>query len=67
MKTTPGQHFATLDHVLANNLEAFNIQIPAGVSFKTNIYDKYLDIVSNHLARRFPNIELLEAFSIFDG
>ena len=67
LKTTSGQHFATLAHVLANNLEAFNIQVPARASFKTEIYDKYLDIVSNHLARCFPNLELLETFSLFDG
>ena len=31
------------------------------------IYDKYLDVVEDHLDRCFPNIELLDAFSIFDG
>ena len=67
LKTTPGQHFATLDHVLATDLENFSIQVPAVDTFKTTIYDKYLDVIDTHLARRFPDVELLEAFSIFDG
>ena len=40
------------------------IPIPSADSFKTAIYNKYFD---SHLSRRFPNIELLKAFSIFDG
>ena len=67
LKATPGQHFATLDDVLGSNLESFNISLPATDTFKTTIYDRYIDVVDNHLTRRFPNIELLEAFSIFDG
>ena len=63
LKATPGQHFATLD-VLGSNLESFNISLPATDTFKTTIYDRYIDVVDNHLTRRFPNIELLEAFSI---
>ena len=50
------------------DLEFFNIRASArDTSLKTSIYGKYLDVVDTHLARRFPNIELLEAFSMFDG
>ena len=31
------------------------------------MYDKYLQILSTHIARRFPDVELLEAFSVFDA
>ena len=63
-ETTSGQHFANLDHVLTTDLEAFNIRVPVMDTFKTTIY---MDVVANHLARRFPEVELLEVFSIFDG
>ena len=66
-KSTPGHHFATLDHVLATDLEPFAIHAPAVDTFKTSIQDKYLDVVKSHLERQFPDVELLEAFSIFDG
>ena len=69
LKTTSGQHFANLGHVLGSDLEAFSIQIPEVDTFKANIYDRYmyLDVIHTDLARRFPNLELLEAFSVFDG
>ena len=67
LKSTPGHHFATLDHVLATDLEPFAIHAPAVDTFKTSSHDKYLDVVKSHLKRRFPDVELFEAFSIFDG
>ena len=30
------------------------------------MYDKYLKTLSEHIARRFPDVELLEAFILFD-
>ena len=35
--------------------------------FKQVVYDKYLQILSVHITRRFPDVELLEAFSVFDA
>ena len=67
LKITPGQHFSTLDKMLREDLQAFHIQVPANNTFKANIHDRYLDTVIRHLQRRFPDIDLLEAFSIFDG
>ena len=53
LKSTPGHHFAILDHVLATDLEPFAIHAPAVDIFKTSIHDKYLDVVKSHLERRF--------------
>ena len=63
---SPGQYFASLDQFLDSDLESFNIEVPAINTFRATIYSKYLDVVDSHLARRFPDIELLEAFSAFD-
>ena len=35
--------------------------------FKKFVYDKYLHTLSEHIAHRFPDVELLEAFSLFDA
>lgn len=35
-------------------------------SFKINIYDKYIHTLSEHLSRHFPNVELIEASSLFN-
>ena len=67
LKVNVGQQFSTLEDVLSTNLESFHISIPANNTFKEAIYDKYLGVIDNHLSRCFPNIELLEAYSIFDG
>ena len=66
LMASPGQYFATLNQFLNSNLESFNIEVPAVNTFRATIYSKYLDVVDNHLARHFPDIELLEAFSVFD-
>ena len=63
LKLTPGHHFTNMNHLLTTDLEPFAIHAPAVDTFKMSIHDKYLDVKS-HLERRFPNVELLEAFSI---
>ena len=67
LKSILGQYFTTLNHLLATDLEPFAIHAPAVNTFKTSIHDKYLDVVKSHLERWFLNVELLEAFNIFDG
>ena len=66
---SPGEHFQTLPSVLAELEEYYGVKTPSDAeveSFKINIYDKYLQTLSEHIARRFPDVELLEAFSLFD-
>ena len=36
-------------------------------SFKKFVYNKYLHTLSEHITHRFPDVELLEAFSLFDA
>ena len=67
LKASPGQHFSCLDKVLDEDLAGFNISVRHSLNFKENVYDKYLDAVESHLQRRFPDMELIEAFSVFDG
>ena len=46
------------------------MQIPSDSQvsrFKRNVYDKYLQTLSEHIAHRCPDVELLEAFSLFDA
>ena len=64
---SPDQNFASLDQFLDTNLKSFNIEVPAINTFRATIYSKYLYVVDSHLARRFPDIKLLEAFSVFGG
>ena len=64
----PDEHFKSLPSVLAE-LQKYGVTTPSDREvefFKINIYDKYLHTLSEHLARRFPDVHILEAFSIFD-
>ena len=64
----PGEHFQSLPSVLAE-LQEYGVTTPSDREvefFKINIYDKYLHTLSEHLARRFPDVHILEAFCIFD-
>ena len=67
LKASPGQHFTSLDKVLDEDLAGFDISTRHSYNFKENIYNKYLDAVESHLQQRFPDIDLIEAFSVFDG
>ena len=66
---SPGEHFAQLPSVVVD-LEEYGVKTPSDHQverFKRVVYDKYLQILSTHIARRFPDVELLEAFSVFDA
>ena len=56
--------------MLTDDLQDFGIASPSfnqSQTFRDNIYMKYLDVVSQHIKNRFPDVDLLEAFSMFDG
>ena len=64
----PGEHFQSLPSVLAE-LQEYGVTAPSDREvefFKINIYDKHLHTLSEHFARCFPDVHILEAFSIFD-
>ena len=66
---TPGEHFQRLPSVLAE-LEDYGVNtlIDSQVaSYKDNVYDKYLQTLSEHIANHFSDVDLLEAFSLFDA
>ena len=51
-------------------MQDFSIRPPSPFElqrFRENVYVKYLDTVNKHLVNRCPDIDLLEAFSMFDG
>ena len=66
MKTTLGQHYCSLQRVVEEDLDAFDISIAMVDTFKAGIYDPFLDALICHIKRRFPDIDLLQVFSIFD-
>ena len=66
---TPGAHFQNLPVVLTELRDDYGFQHPSDhqvEDFKKNVHDQYLETLSNHISRRFPDMELLEAFAIFD-
>lgn len=68
LKCTPGEHFNSLDTMIQDNLKDFNIRLsPHDQRFRVSIYEKYIDAVVRHLEQRFPDVHLLEAFTLFDG
>ena len=65
----PGDCFSSLPTVLPE-LEEFGVQQPTDhqvQQFKQHVYDKYLETPSQHITNRFPDMSLLEGFSIFDA
>ena len=70
LKQTPGEHFNSLENVLDEDLQGFSIQHPSSVQseyFAKIVYEKYLNNLNQHLKQRFPDVEILEAFSMFCG
>jgi hypothetical protein len=68
LKHSPGEYFSLLDTVLTDDLQDFGIASPffnQSQTFRDNIY-MYLE-VSHHIKNRFPDVDLLEAFSMFKG
>ena len=69
LRATPGEHFQRLSSVIAE-LEEYGVNPPSDSqveNFKRNVYDKYLKTLADHINYRFPDMDLLEAFSLFDA
>ena len=65
---SPGDCFSSLPTVLPE-LKQFGVQQPTDhqvEEFKQHVYNKYLITLSHHITNRFPDMSLLEGFSIFD-
>lgn len=68
LKDHPGEHFKSLPDAV-RDLQKFNISNPSSEqreSYVVNIYKKYMSTLVQHLESRFPDVGLIEAFSIFD-
>jgi len=67
-KGSAGPNLSKVDQVLSTELEAFSIEATSAQkeAFKSNIQAKYIEAIVNELRDRFPHVELLGAFSIFD-
>lgn len=69
LRATPGEHFQCLSSVIAE-LEEYGVNPPSDSqveNYKRNVYDKYLKTLADHITYRFPDMDLLEAFSLFDA
>ena len=65
---TPGEFFQSLPSALVS-LSEYSVQQPSdemAATFKRNVYDKYLNILGNDITERFPDVNLLESFDIFN-
>ena len=68
LKDHPGEHFKSLPDVF-HKLREFNVSAPTDEQMERyveNIYKKYLSTLVKHLEGRFPDVKIIEAFSIFD-
>ena len=68
-QVTPGEHFQSLSAVFFE-LEDYGVKSPTDSqmeTFKRDVYSKYLHTLLEHISQRFPDIKLLEGFSIFDA
>ena len=67
-ETTPGPNLRKLDEVLSSDLKDFDIT-PTDVQkteFRSSIQVKYIQAVIVELNNHFPNVNRLDAFSVFD-
>ena len=63
---TPGQYFQSLPTIIPE-LRQYGVHQPSDhevQTFKANVYDKYLIVLSRHITGRFPDVALLEGFGI---
>ena len=67
-ETAPGPNLSTLDHVLTTTLSDFNITPTNSQkeAFKSSIQVKYIQAIVRELQDRFPDVNGLDAFNIFD-
>ena len=65
---SPGPNLSKIDHVLATDLKDFQIVATDSQkeAFKSSIQAVYIQAIVDQLHNRFPHVELLDAFSIFD-
>ena len=64
---SPGEHFSSFPTVMPQ-LQDYGVQQGTYhiVQFRQNVYCKYLATLSQHITARFPNMSLLEGFSVFN-
>ena len=67
-KESPGPNLSKVDEVISSDLKDFSIPVTneQREQFKCAIQAKYVEAIIDQLNDRFPNAELLSAFSIFD-
>ena len=65
---SPGPNLSKVNHVLATDLKDFQIVVTdtQREAFKSSIQAVYIQAIIDQLYNRFPYVELLDAFSIFD-
>ena len=64
---TPGEHFQSIPTALPE-LRKFDVGQPSDFElqdFKRKMYEKYLIVLSRHIAGRFSDVALFEGFAIF--
>ena len=63
-----GPNLSRLDEVLSTDLKDFNITSTEAQKqeFKSSIQEKYIQAIVTQLQNRFPDVDYLDAFSIFD-
>ncbi|XP_070559661.1 zinc finger protein 862-like isoform X2 [Ptychodera flava] len=68
LKTQPGTHTMNVESYLNEDLAEHSVTSTDAVKqrFKDQVYDKYIDAVCDNLEQRFPDVQLIGAFSIFD-
>ena len=67
-KDTAGPNLGKLGHVHCTELKDFNIEATnvQKEAFKLSIQCKYVEAIVKQLQDRFPHVEVLSAFSVFD-
>jgi hypothetical protein len=67
-KDIAGPNLSKVDEFLSTELQDFTIEATSAQKevFKSAIQIKFIDALVNQLRHRFPHVELLGAFSIFD-
>jgi hypothetical protein len=68
LETTPGNHFQNLSSNIESLVEIGFKPLTAEkrAQFIKEVHDPYLSSIIDHLETRFPDVPLLESFSIFD-
>ena len=64
----PGEHFQSLPDVFEKLSAEFEVTIPSRQQIKEyteDVYKKYLRTLLEHLEYRFPDVKIIEDFSIF--